>query len=1676
MKQHSSPFFHKTRIFALVFTIFFGFSALFAGEAGVQLVSSNDNSTVLEFTFSGYDTKTISINGNDYIELFADGTRPMMIKGMPELMVKRQSIIIGDKSATNFRILDAKYQTVSTIPVAPSKGHMTRNIDPATVDYTFNDIYNKNEWFPANNIALDEPYIVRDFRGQTVEFRPVQFNAATSELRVCTQLIVEVYNDNSEQAVNPFNRVNQFEGFSTDYVDVYSTLFLNFNTNKYDPIPEPGRLLIIYNSMYENEVQPFYEWKIGKGIPTLMASYPGETGTGSSSIKTYIQNLYNSPEGLTYIILIGEDDEVPTMYGNYEGAASDPTYTKLAGGDAYPDAYISRISPKSTTNLAYILDKIKRYEEEPMSGPNAAWYLKGAGVASNEGSPPDYERTNWLKEKLIDNMMFTEVTDIYDPGASTNDVFTAVNDGRSVINYIGHGAGTYWVTTGFDVADVNNLSNGYKNPFIIDVACQNGDFELNECFEEAWIRAGSTDDPKGAIAVYGSSTNASWVPPCDMQSHAMDLLTNRERQTVGGVCFNGVMYAMDMWGGSSGEGLKLMEQYNIFGDCTTIMTFGLIPDSTGPSTITDLSVLDATSSSIKLGWTSPEDSSLSGVVSYDIRYSTMPIVNEDDFNNATSIIFPGEPDSAGMSKIYELNGLEFATSYYFAIKAMDIWGNTSEMSNVVEGATYIAPDIDVTPTAISVNLMPDQTTTESVSIANVTNENSTLDYEVELTNNTFPENVTAKLVLKPSASAIESGTKDSPVEVKGGAFRGFGGPDAFGYEWIDSDEPNGPDYVWEDISTTGTAVTNWEPTGTFDPLDEGVAGPFDLGFTFKFYGEEKTQIYFSSNSFLTFGEISGNTYSNDQIPDDGIPNDIIAPFWDDMDGGDGGTVYYKAEASKFIVQYTNWKKYFGTGEITMQIVLHKNGKILVYYNDVTLDNSSATIGIENFDASIGLQVAYNSAYAEASKALQMSAEPDWLASNLEGGRIYNGSQVELVLDFNTDGLEMGQYSMDVEISSNDPDEGLIVVPVNMYVGQGGPEGYVCDVTVMDAGGARVSLDMSFGCDANATDGIDSDLGEFELPPVPPAGVFDSRFVLPGNIASLTDIRPLGQDEVTWTLQFQTGTDGYPVTISWDNTVLPEGSFYLQDPFGGSIVNVDMKSTDMYEVTNSSITSLLIVYSEMMNVEMTISQGWNILSVPVHAPDMGVSVLFPDAVSPAYGFDNGYTTMEELAMGAGYWLKFDDGGSHMMTGMPDHINIALGEGWNIVGPFETMVNADEIVTNPAGIIASVFYGYDNGYSIADELYPGEGYWVKASADGEMVMMPVAKKGNDTEMESPNEDALYTISVATADGAAGSYGLMLGIDPAATDGVDGDLGETELPPLPPAGVYDARMILPDGTTGSPADYRTGDNNYTGQVTYTMKYQLGDGGTSMTLDVDIPEIPGTVTMTVQDPFGGVLVNEVVNEGGGQVVVTNTSLTELKLIVDYNAPIPVELSSFAANVVGETIQLAWETATETNNKGFEVERSEDGESFTKVGYIDGNGTTSEKQAYNFTDHHAVSGTYYYRLRQVDFDGTSSYSDAVEVDFVPTEYSLGQNYPNPFNPSTRIKFAVPVDSKVTVTLYNMLGQKVQEIVSQNYSVGLHEVDFNASELSSGMYIYSISAQGVDGSNFVDTKKMMLMK
>ena len=191
----------------------------------------------------------------------------------------------------------------------------------------------------------------------------------------------------------------------------------------------------------------------------------------------------------------------------------------------------------------------------------------------------------------------------------------------------------------------------------------------------------------------------------------------------------------------------------------------------------------------------------------------------------------------------------------------------------------------------------------------------------------------------------------------------------------------------------------------------------------------------------------------------------------------------------------------------------------------------------------------------------------------------------------------------------------------------------------------------------------------------------------------------------------------------------------------------------------------------------------------------------------------------------------------------------------------------------------------------------------------------------------------------------------------------------------------------------------------------------------------------------------------------------------------IPVELTSFTASVTGNDVKLLWETATETNNSGFSIERKSDNTQFVEVGFVPGHGTTSEPMSYSFNDQNLRTGEYTYRLKQIDFDGTVNFSDEVNVDVIaPAEFSLDQNYPNPFNPSTKITFSLAADSKVSLKVFDVIGQEVASLINQDLSAGVHNYTFNATGINSGVYFYRIEATGVNGTEFVDVKKMILVK
>ncbi|MEK9137156.1 MAG: T9SS type A sorting domain-containing protein, partial [Bacteroidota bacterium] len=198
---------------------------------------------------------------------------------------------------------------------------------------------------------------------------------------------------------------------------------------------------------------------------------------------------------------------------------------------------------------------------------------------------------------------------------------------------------------------------------------------------------------------------------------------------------------------------------------------------------------------------------------------------------------------------------------------------------------------------------------------------------------------------------------------------------------------------------------------------------------------------------------------------------------------------------------------------------------------------------------------------------------------------------------------------------------------------------------------------------------------------------------------------------------------------------------------------------------------------------------------------------------------------------------------------------------------------------------------------------------------------------------------------------------------------------------------------------------------------------------------------------------------------------------------PLPIQLSSFTATVLGQNrVRLDWTTLTETNNYGFEIQKSQGNQSNYQTipnSFIPGHGTTIEPHSYSYVDNSASVGQWYYRLKQIDLDGTIHFTEGIQVDVLtgvtekplPKEFALDQNYPNPFNPTTNIEYAVPRESQVRLEVYNVLGQRVAMLVDEMKTAGYYKASFSATGFASGLYFYRMTAGEV---SFL--KKMMLVK
>ena len=529
---------------------------------GVSVVveQSTSDRTVVRFDVGEFNREMIEIGGGNYSLLNVTREGNLALKGEPSLPRFCRSIIIPDDAQMEINVLKSEYVDFYNMPVAPSKGAIPRTILPEDVPYTFGDVYSTHEWYPGLVAQIRAPHILRDYRGTVIELNAFQYNPGTQTLRVYTSVTVEVVNVGPGE-INVLETNKRADIIVPDFEQIYERRFINYEQTsvKYTPVSEFGDILVITYDAFAADMQPYVDWKMQKGIKTTMVNL-SSIGNVATSIKAFIQAMYDSTN-LAFVLLVGDGPQLTTFTSG--GGGADPMYATVAGGDSYPDIFVGRLSAENVSQVQTQVERTITYELNPPAGD---WFHMGTGIASSGGpghnGEYDWEHMDLIRDDLL-AYTYALVDQIYDPGASASAVTAALNEGRSIANYCGHGSTTSWSTTGFSNSHVNALVNDNMLPFIHSVACVNGQFRSYTCFGEAWLRATHNAVPTGGIGAYMSSINQDWDPPMWSQDEFTDLLVADQLNSYGGLCFNGSCYMIDV------EGSVGVSHYNtwiVFGD------------------------------------------------------------------------------------------------------------------------------------------------------------------------------------------------------------------------------------------------------------------------------------------------------------------------------------------------------------------------------------------------------------------------------------------------------------------------------------------------------------------------------------------------------------------------------------------------------------------------------------------------------------------------------------------------------------------------------------------------------------------------------------------------------------------------------------------------------------------------------------------------------------------------------------------------------------------------------------------------------------------------------------------------------------------------------------------------------------------------------------------------------
>lgn len=483
----------------------------------LELLQNSASGFVFQTSFQSLEAREKGTVQGIFLQLTADGFGKGNQIGNPDLPVRGNLIEVPVGAKVEINIVSYDLETIKLNElglngrVFPTQRSVSKSEDPDKVEFSFNSkVYSKNEFYQNQMAWYEESGILRGVRVGNVFVSPFRYNPVENTLEVYNNMVVEVKFTNADQKATNDAKVRYYSPF---YSQMYKGMLNYQGETKAINQHFPVKYVIVSHRMFETTLQPFIAWKQKKGFQVTV-KYTDEIGTTTTAIKTYLQGLYTSATETdpapSFVLLVGDVAQVPVYNGQSGSHVTDLYYFCYDGAsDRIPDVSYGRFSASTVAHLQSQIDKTLEYEMYTMPDPS---YLDEVVMVSgvDAGHAPTYGNgqinygTTYYFNAAHD---ITSHTYLYPAsGSSASQIIANISSGVGYGNYTAHCSPSGWADPSFETSDIPGLQNAHKYGLLVGNCCQSVQFDDNECFGEAILRAVN----KGAIGYIGGSNSTYW--------------------------------------------------------------------------------------------------------------------------------------------------------------------------------------------------------------------------------------------------------------------------------------------------------------------------------------------------------------------------------------------------------------------------------------------------------------------------------------------------------------------------------------------------------------------------------------------------------------------------------------------------------------------------------------------------------------------------------------------------------------------------------------------------------------------------------------------------------------------------------------------------------------------------------------------------------------------------------------------------------------------------------------------------------------------------------------------------------------------------------------------------------------------------------------------------------------